>query len=257
MSGEILFRRATFGGFNREDVMQYISELSIENGEKEKIERELTKTKDELLSVKDSVGSKDDAINQLKTELETIKTELEAKKTKLAALESEIEVKNNRLMSMQLELEAMRTAAEEKKAEEKKAEEKKAEEQKAEEIKKEEPKAEPVDERKEESSLSAERLMQESMAYAERYIQSAGLVANNIKRDTLNRLIVAGNQLNQMRDTASQLAESSEKFTLYLEKLSNDVSEASKGFEQNGISVAAAPVSSPVQAEESAGPIEE
>lgn len=201
MSGEILFRRAKFGGFNREDVMQYISEMAEDNGDREKAERDLSKAKAELLSVRESINSKDEMIEQLKAEIEALKADAEIKSSKIKTLEAEIDVKNTRLMSMQLEVEAKRNA--------------------------------PVEEKKEESTLSAERLMQDSMAYAERYIQSAGMVAGNIKKDTLERLNEAGRQLTKMRETASQLSISSEKFNLLLEKLSEDVSETAKGFEQN------------------------
>lgn len=211
MSGEILFRRAKFGGFNRDDVMQYISTISVENGEKEKIERELSKVKAELSSYKNSEDSKSDELQQLKAENEALKAEISAKTSKVSALEAEVEAKNNRLISMQIELESRKAAAEEVKEKEK-------------EIVK--------DISKEETTLSAERLMQDSMAYAERYIQSAGLVAGNIKRDTLDKLNKAGSQLVQMRETASQLSICSEKFNLILEKLAQDVDEAARGFEQ-------------------------
>lgn len=228
MSEEILFRRATFGGFNRDDVMQYISTMSMEAGDKEKVERELSKVKSELSGLKESAGSKDDTIKQLNAEIDALKAEVDAKKVKISSLESEIDIKNTRLMSMQIELEAAKKAA--------------VQEPAPAPVSEPEPEPEPepvpapapvVEEKKDENTLSAERLMQDSMAYAERYIQSAGLVANNIKKGTLEKLKTAANQLAQMRDTASQLAISSEKFNLIIDKLSNDVDEAAKGFEQN------------------------
>lgn len=203
MNDEILFRRAKFGGFNRDDVMQYISSLSIENSEKEKVEKELAKVKAELASYKNNEGAKSDELQQLKAEIEALKAEIGSKNTRISTLEAEVNAKNNRLLSMQVELEAQRTANETKR--------------------------EVV---KDETSVSAERLMQDSMAYAERYIQSAGLVAGNIKRDTLEKLNEAGKQLETMRETASQLSVTSEKFNIILEKLSESVAEASKGFEQ-------------------------
>lgn len=205
MSEEILFRRAKFGGFNREDVLQYIGTLSAEKNEKDKVEKELSKVKNELSALKNSTGSKDDELNGIKAEIESLKAELSSKNSRISALESELKAKNDRILAMQLELESKKAAV---------AEEKK----------------EPV---KDESALSAERLMQDSMAYAERYIQSAGLVAGNIKKDTLEKLNTAGAQLSKMRETAKQLNVDSEKLNLILEKLSEDVSEASRGFSQN------------------------
>ncbi len=189
MSEEILFRRAGFGGFNRDDVMQYISKLSAANGEKEKVEKELLKVKAELSVYRNSA----EEIQRLKAEN--------------AALKAELDAKNSSLVSMKLELEGRKTQAAD-------------------------DRNDSADDASEQAAVSAERLMQDSMAYAERYIQSAELVAGNIRKDTLEKLNKAGSQLVQMRDTAAQLSLCSEKINLVLEKLSNDVNEAARGFER-------------------------
>lgn len=205
MSEEILFRRAKFGGFNREDVLQYIGTLSAEKGEKDKVEKELSKVKSELSVLKDSADSKNDELNIIKEELEKLKAELSDKNSEISALKSEVESKNSRLLAMQMELESKKAEVPEEKKE-------------------------PV--KKDEATLSAERLMQDSMAYSERYIKSAELVAGNIKKDTMEKLNNASNQLSKMRETAKQLNVESEKLNIILDKLAEDVAESSKGFSQ-------------------------
>lgn len=205
MSEEILFRRAKFGGFNREDVLQYIGTLSAEKGEKEKIEKELSKVKSELSTLKNSSSSKNDELNDIKAELEKLREEISAKNSRISALESEIDSKNSRILAMQLELESRKAAVVKEKKEPEKSE----------------------------PALSAERLMQDSMAYSERYIKSAELVAGNIKKDTLEKLNTASGQLSKMRETAAQLNADSEKLSIILDKLSGDVAEASKSFIRN------------------------
>ena len=196
MSEEILFRRAAFGGFNRSDVLQYISNVSLENGERE---IELSKAKTDLAEAKKAVDARDDKIRELRDEIESLKAKLDVKNSRVASLESEIEIKTTRLMSMQRELEAKKTLVD--------------------------------DTAKKDSNTSAERLIQNSITYAESYIQSAGLVVGNVKRETLDKLNEAANHISMMNDTAAELTENSQKFNVMLEKLNRDILEAAKKFE--------------------------
>lgn len=194
MSDEILFRRATFGGFKRSDVLQYISDMSTEHSERE---IELSKAQSELADAKKALDAKDEKIKELKDEIETIRAKMDVKASRVATLESELDLKNTRIMSLQRELEN---------------------------------KINVVEDKRKESNVSAERLIQDSISYAESYIQSAGLVVSNVKKETLDKLNNALQHVSSMRETARSLADNSEAFNDILEKLIKDIGEASKNF---------------------------
>ncbi|MCQ2471934.1 MAG: hypothetical protein MJ147_07860 [Clostridia bacterium] len=197
MSNEILFRRATFGGFKRSDVLQYISDMSTEHGERE---IELAKAMSELAEAKKALEAKEDKIAELKDEIETIKTKLDVKSTRVGTLESELDLKNSRILSLQRELDTKMDIAEDK---------------------------------RKESNVSAERLIQNSISYAESYIQSAGLVVNNVKKETIEKLNNALQHVSSMRETAQNLTQSSEEFNEILEKLIKEIGDASKNFAED------------------------
>ena len=197
MSGEVLFRRAAFGGFNRSDVMQYISAVSLENGEKE---IELSKAQSDLSEAKKTIDSREDKIKELKDEIETLKAKLEVKNSRVVNLESELEIKNTRISSLQRELENKKSIT--------------------------------GDEKRKDGNVSAERLIQDSITYAESYIQSAGLVVSSVKKDTLEKINSAAEHIAMMNQTASELVEDSKKFNVILDKLGKDIAEAAKNFEE-------------------------
>lgn len=90
MENDIIFRKASFGGFEREDVMNYISQITDEFHEKlEKKEKELALAKEEAekLSLElESLKSENKELNEKISKLEKEKTEKEE-----AAVEENIE----------------------------------------------------------------------------------------------------------------------------------------------------------------------
>ena len=54
----------------------------------------------------------------------------------------------------------------------------------------------------------------------------------SVKKDTLDKLNNAFDQVAVMQKTAFELKDTSDKFNAFLEKLSMDIAEASKNFEE-------------------------
>lgn len=174
MDGEIFFRRAVFGGFNREDVMRYISSVSFENDGREKTEAQLKKSLNEITALKDSLNSKN--------------AEIEALKMKVAALESETR------------------GSEELKA-------------KVSEL-----------EKRNGIETAADKLMRDSMAYAERYVESAGVMAQNIRNDAVEKVNTANAKIAVMLEKIDELSSSSAEFEALLKGFKADFEQIEKDF---------------------------
>ena len=145
MDGEIYFRKSAFGGFNRDDVMCYISELKLKcEAQKEQCEENAAELEDE--------------VNKLKAELEEKEQELILLRktvTRLEKVEDPDEQSEN-----------------------------------------------PGNAENKKHEKAADKLMRESMAYAERYIESAGLMAMNIKQETSKLVSDADERVGEMLNQA-------------------------------------------------------
>lgn len=85
MSKEIIFKNAIFGGFKREEVINYIVELQTEIVDSKNVLankiREIKDCKDEISGLKKSIEAKDKEIEKLKKEISSTKKPAAKKKT--------------------------------------------------------------------------------------------------------------------------------------------------------------------------------
>lgn len=174
MDGEIYFRKAAFGGFNRDDVMCYISELKL------KCEAQNEQYKEEAAEL-------DEKVKKLKSELEEKEQELILLRKKVTKLENVEEPDN--------QAETVDSSADKK------------------------------------HEKTADRLMRESMAYAERYIESAGLMAKNIKQETSKLVSDADERVGEMLNQAGTLSKRADEFKTTLSALKTEFEDILKSFE--------------------------
>lgn len=174
MDGEIYFRKSAFGGFNRDDVMCYISELKLKcEAQKEQCEENAAELEDE--------------VNKLKAELEEKEQELillRKKVTRLEKVEDPDEHSEN-----------------------------------------------PGNAENKKHEKTADKLMRESMAYAERYIESAGLMAMNIKQETSKLVSDADERVGEMLNQADTLSQRADEFKNALTALKSEFEDILKNFE--------------------------
>lgn len=174
MDGEIYFRKSAFGGFNRDDVMCYISELKLKcESQKEQCE--------------ENVAELDEEVKRLKTELEEKEQELislRKKVTRLEKVETPDEQNGNSDNAVNKK-----------------------------------------------NEKTADKLMRESMAYAERYIESAGLMAKNIKQETSKLVSDADERVGEMLDQVGTLSQRADEFKDTLTALKSEFEDILKNFE--------------------------
>ena len=127
MNGEITFRKAAFGGFNREDVMEYISSVATTNNEQQKLQQYENKASD--------------------------------------------------------------------------------------------------------FDNTADKLMRESMAYAERYVESANLMAGNIRKETVAKIKDADTKVDEMLTKAAAFSKECETLEEMLNSFKTQLAEIKKNFE--------------------------
>ena len=73
--------------------------------------------------------------------------------------------------------------------------------------------------------------MRESMAYAERYIESAGLMAMNIKQETSKLVSDADERVGEMLNQADTLSQRADEFKNTLTALKSEFEDILKNFE--------------------------
>lgn len=167
MDGEVFFRKAAFGGFNREDVMKYISQNSVD---------------------KTAFESAKSMLESAKTELEQKNAEIEELKAKIAGLETQI------------------------------SESQKNEEQ--------------AKALKAGFDTTADKLMRDSMNYAQQYVESAELMARNIREDMIGKVSDADAKVTGMLDSVKDLIVKSNEFEAALKEFKADFDEIHKSFEE-------------------------
>lgn len=157
MDGEVFFRRAAIGGFNRDDVLNYISSVTSDSNELKTARESAKKSADEAAALKAELDLKNSEINSLKEKIKSLESEL-AKSDDLRRKADELESKNF------------------------------------------------------EAKTTADNLMHESIAYAERYVESASLMARNIRSDTVQKIKDADLKVSEMLKKIDGLADNAEAF---------------------------------------------
>ncbi len=169
MNGEVTFRKA-LGGFNRNDVLDYINSVAVDNSQLQKANK--------------SLDAADEEIKRLRSEIESKNKTISGLKQRIAQLEN---------ADVQPE--------------------------KAEEV-------------MEINNQAAEKLMQESMAYADRYIESANLVAQNIRKDIIDKLKDTDLRVNSMLERALVFSQETESFESMLKFFKAQISEIKKSLDE-------------------------
>ena len=168
MDGEILFRKSLFGGFNREDVMKYISQNSVD---------------------KSSLESAQKKLESAEKELEQKNAEAESLKAKIAELEELVSEKQNE----EEQAKALRPGFD----------------------------------------TTADKLMRESMSYAQQYVESAELMARNIRENIILKASDADLKVSGMLDSVEDLIIKSEDFETALKDFKADFEAIKKSFEED------------------------
>lgn len=170
MDGEITFRRAAVGGFNRSDVLNYINSVAADNADLQKV---------------------NEALNAANAEINRLNAELENKNSEIAQLKKQIE---------NMESSSVQSAEN--------------------------------DSKSFEYNQTADKLMRESMAYADRYVESANLVADNIRKDTLERVKDADSRVKSMLEKAIVFSQETESFESMLKLFKTQLDEIQKSFNE-------------------------
>ncbi len=150
-----------------------------------------------------------DVLDNAKAEINRLKSELDAKNAEIAQLQQQI-------TDMQI----------------KKIEQSIQQVQPKEEVKAEIPEAKVVDPKLAEYNETADKLMRESMAYADRYVASANMVADNIRKETIERVKDADLRVRSMLERAMVFSQESESFETMLKFFKAQLDEIKKGFEE-------------------------
>jgi chromosome segregation ATPase len=104
MASEQILRRAVFGGFKREDVIDYIEKLQIQLSEAQQTagstKKESVKNTDACVVLKKTVKEKDSAIDSLKSEIEKLNGEIDCNQNTIHLLSVEISSKQSILDSI-------------------------------------------------------------------------------------------------------------------------------------------------------------
>ena len=169
MDGEITFRRAAVGGFNRSDVLNYINNVAADNADLQKA---------------------NEALDAANAEINRLNSELENKNSEIAQLKQQIAVMESSTQAPELDAKSF------------------------------------------EYNQTADKLMRESMAYADRYVESANLVAENIRKDTLERVKDADLRVKSMLERAMVFSQETESFESMLKFFKAQLDEIQKGFNE-------------------------
>ena len=168
MNGEVLFRKAAFGGFRREDVMVYIEQLMAEKNK-------LESAQNKLVSVEQELEQKNAEITKLNSkiaELEKTIAENHQKETKANALKAGFDT-------------------------------------------------------------TADKLMRDSMTYAQQYVDSAELMAKNIREDIISKVAYADSKVSEMLQSVDDLIAKTNEFDAALNDFKLDFDAIQQSFEED------------------------
>ena len=180
MDGEVFFRRAAFGGFNRDDVLRYVNSVASDSNELKTAQESAKKSADEAAALKTELESKNSEIISLKEKIESLEAEL-AKSADLNRKAQEIESKNA------------------------------------------------------EAETTADKLMRESIAYAERYVESASVMARNIRIDTVQKIKDADQKVSAMLKKIDGLADDAQSFEKLLSSFKAEFTEITDSLENENV----------------------
>lgn len=216
MNGEVTFRRAVVGGFNRNDVMEYISNLSSVNNEQKKLRTALRESEATVEKLKAELDVKEknlaEAAQGTDGEQQKLSTALKESEATVEKLKAELEAKNDDLAKAAQEIAALKVAAAE-----------------AEQLKL---KLQQYESKTAGYDDTADKLMRESMAYADRYVESANLMASNIRKETLVKVKDADSRVKEMLEKAAVFSKECEDFGNVLNFFKSQLEEIKKTFEE-------------------------
>ncbi len=201
MDGEVTFRRAVIGGFNRDDVLQYISSIASSNSEYQKLRVALKESEAKV----DKLQAELDSINREAANEQTdCSAALEESEATIAQLRAEIEAKNQEIEMLKgnsSELDELKQRLEE------------------------------YESKTSEFDGTAEKLMRESMTYADRYVESANLMAANVRKETLAKVVDADERVREMVLKADVFSNQCKDFESMLSYFKTQLDEIRRTFE--------------------------
>ena len=180
MDGEVFFRRAAFGGFNRDDVLRYVSSVSSDSNALKQAQEAAKKSADEAKALKAELNLKNGEISSLKEKIELLEDQLK-ESADLRKKADELESKNS------------------------------------------------------ETEATADKLMRESIAYAERYVESASVMARSIRSDTVQKIKDADLKVSAMLEKIDGLADNAEAFEKLLSSFKADFKEITQSLDNENI----------------------
>lgn len=213
MNGEVTFRRAVVGGFNRDDVMEYISGMATVNGEQQKLRVALRESEAKVTKLEAELEAKNKDLAQVadtNDEQEKLSEALKESEETVERLKAELEMKNEQLAQAEKEIEALRGRLGES-------------DELKQKLQQYESKAAGFDD-------TADKLMRESMAYADRYVESANLMAGNIRKETLAKVKDADARVDEMLAKATVFSKECENFENMLNFFKTQLEEIQKTF---------------------------
>ncbi|MBQ8783214.1 MAG: hypothetical protein IJZ57_05535 [Clostridia bacterium] len=213
MNGEVTFRRAVVGGFNRDDVMEYISGMATVNGEQQKLRIALRESEAKIKELEAELEAKNNDLAQVtdtSDEQEKLNEALKESEATVEKLKAELESKNEQLAQAEKEIEALRGRLGE-----------------SDELKQ---KLQQYESKTASFDDTADKLMRESMAYADRYVASANLMAGNIRKETLTKVKDADARVNEMLAKAAVFSKECESFENTLNFFKTQLEEIQKTF---------------------------
>lgn len=197
MNGDITFRKAVVGGFNREDVMNYISSMATTNNEQQKLRIALRESQATVEKLQAELEAKDDidvAAQVDNGEIEKLNEALAESELKIAELKTEIEAKDNELETLRNRLQQFESKTTE-------------------------------------FDDTAEKLMRDSMVYADRYVESANLMAGNVRKETLAKVKTADAKVIEMIEKATVFCKEADDFKAMLDYFKSQLKDIEKTFE--------------------------
>lgn len=190
MNGEVTFRRAVIGGFNREDVMNYISSVATSNNEQQKLRVSLREAQATIEKLQTELEAKNDDLTtvvQADSEKEELRVSLAKSEEAAAALQAEVD-------ELKLKLQKYESKTSE------------------------------MDE-------TAEKLMRDSMTYADRYVESANLMAANVRKETLAKVKDADAKVEIMMEKAEAFCKETAEFESLIKFFRSQLKDVEKTFE--------------------------
>ncbi|MBQ8228642.1 MAG: hypothetical protein IJZ88_06475 [Clostridia bacterium] len=208
MNGEVTFRRAVVGGFNRDDVMSYISEMASDNNEYQKLRVSLRETEATVEKLRAELDAKNKELEAAKQntdgEQESYRVALKEAEAKVEKLTAELEAKNQEIAEL------------------------KGSSGELDELKQ---KLQQYESKNSEFDETAEKLMRDSMTYADRYVESANLMAGKVRRETLTKVRDADSKIEAMLEKAEIFSKETEDFESMLKFFRAQLSDIEKTFE--------------------------